>query len=117
MLGLYRGAAQRKQVLPTYAEPSSAGFTYAQFPTNRGDLGAGVKDYAFVYPFSLPALFYCGKGVPNQMQLQICQGNPAYWQLSVPTRPAQGPGNIAGTLYSQALLANFYNPGENTAYF
>lgn len=117
MLGLYRGAAQRKQIVPKYAKPSGPGFTYAQFPTNRGDLGAGVKDLAFVYPFGFPPLFYAGKGVPNVMQLQIAQGNPAYWQLSIPTRPAQGPGNVAGTLYSRALLSNFYNPGENTAYF
>ena len=90
---------------------------YKQRATGRGDLGAGATDFAFVYPFTYPATFVYGPGVGNQCQLAIAEGNPVYYRLAVSNAPAQGAGNIAGTVESTQLLPNFYNTAENTAFF
>jgi hypothetical protein len=90
---------------------------YSFVSTNRGALGQGVLDEAFHYPFEYPETWFVGPGNYNRQQLSICAGNPSYYQLSVTNAPATGPGNLSGIMRTQALTPNFYNPGENTAYF
>jgi hypothetical protein len=120
MFGFRRAAQRYRQPATMGSLGSSKGlptFQYPFQPTDRGDAGAGTRDLGFNYPWLKPELFFVGPGNPVMARLMIAEGNPSYYQLSVTNAPAQGPGNIAGTIHQQQLLGNFYNAGENTAYF
>jgi hypothetical protein len=75
--------------------------------TGAGDIGAGVHDLAFQYPFSKPAMAIVGSGnlcghCPSPVFV------PQYFNNTLIADAAQGAGNIQGNLYYTSLLKNFY---------
>lgn len=91
-----------------------AGFFYNFLPARFKNIGQGIQNEGFAYPFTLPAVDVIGSG-------DYC-GNapsptftPSYYTQQQVNLSAQGGGNIQGNLAYTTLMPNFYK--ENSPSF